>query len=391
VTPLFTRAFVRAALANALLNFAGFLFVHFPGFLQELGAGEAEIGRVMGAQALGAVLAWPLAGRAMDARGRRVVILSGVGLFVVATALYLSIDSVGPRVYAVRGLDGVATMLWYTSLFTFAADMVPVQRRTEGLAIFGVSGLVSIGLGAQLGDLILAYATYRELFLGALGLAVLALILCLPLRDVPSAHYDAIPPRAALTTVSQRDLVPVWLAAFTFFVGAVALFTFMKTFVSSTGTGTVGAFFGAYAAVAVVLRVFLGWLPDRLGPRRTLGGAMACYAAGFLILSMARTPAHVVAAGVLCGAGHGYTFPVLLSLVVARARPQERGAATAFFTALDWLGLLAAGPAVGYAIERAGYGTAFVNLALLLLVGIGLFYSLDVRQRGRAMNGSPSR
>jgi MFS family permease len=127
----------------------------------------------------------------------------------------------------------------------------------------------------------------------------------------------------------------------------------------------------------VALRIFLGWLPDRLGARRTLGVAMSCYAAGLVALSLAHTPEHVLAAGLLCGAGHGYTFPVLLSLVVARARPQERGAATAFFTALDWLGLLIAGPVVGYAIERAGYGTAFIGLALLLAIGIGLFYGLD--------------
>ena len=81
--PLLTRTFVLAWFANALLNLAGFLFVHLPGFLQQLGAGEAQIGRTMAAQAADAIAAWPLAGRAMDARGRRVVIRAGVALFVV--------------------------------------------------------------------------------------------------------------------------------------------------------------------------------------------------------------------------------------------------------------------------------------------------------------------
>lgn len=375
--PLFTRAFVLAALASAMLNLAGFLFVHLPGFLQQLGAGEAQIGRIMAAQALGAILAWPLAGRAMDARGRPAVILAGVALFVVVVGLYLSIHSLGPRVYAVRVLDGVAAAMWYTALFTYAADLVPVQRRTEGLAIFGVSGLVSIALSAQFGDVILAYATYRELFLGALGLAVLGLTFCLPLRDVRPVPSDRVPPRSVVATAVQPNLRPIWLAAFAFFVAVAALFTFMKTFVTTTGTGSVGGFFSAYAAMAVTLRIFLGWLPDRLGARPTLGVAMSCYALGCVGLSLARTPGHVLAAGLLCGAGHGYSFPVLLSLVVARARPQERGVATAFFTTLDWVGLLIAGPVVGYAIEREGYDTAFMGLALLLAIGIVVFYGLD--------------
>ena len=382
--PLFTSAFVLAALANAMLSFAGSLFIHLPGFLQQLGAGEAHIGRLMAAQALGAILAWPLVGRVMDARGRRVVILAGVALFVAVVGLYLSIHELGPRLYGVRLLDGVAAMMWYTALFTYAADLVPAQRRTEGLAIFGVSGLVPIGLGAESGDVILAYATYRELFLGALGFAVLGLIVCLPLRDVRPVHSEqGVPPRSVLATVAQRNLLPVWLAAFTFFMAVLALFSFMKTFVITTGIGSVGTFFGAYAAMAVSLRIFLGWVPDHLGARRMLGIAMSCYASGFVVLSLAHTPGHALAAALLCGAGHGYTFPVLLSLVVVRARPHERGAATAFFTALDWLGLLLAGPVVGYVIERTGYGMSFMGLALLLAMGIGVFYGLD---RGHAFH-----
>ena len=375
---LFTGAFILAALANALLNFAAFLFVHLPGFLQQLGAGEAQIGRIMAAQAVGAIAVAPFAGRAMDTRGRRVVILAGVALFVTAVAMYLTIRSISPYAYAVRVLDGAATTMWYTALFTYAADLIPAERRTEGLAIFGISGLVAIGLGAQTGEMILSSTTYRGVFLCALVLAALGLLLCLPLRDVSPNHSEQRErARHVLATTVQRNLLPVWLAALAFFIAVVALFAFMKTFVITTGTSSVGAFFGAYAIVAVALRTVAGRLPERLGIRRTLGVAMSCYAAGLGVLSIANTPGQVLAAGLLCGAGHGYTFPVLLSLVVTRARSAERGAATAFFATVDWLALLIAGPVVGVAIERVGYRTAFAGLALLLVIGMGVFYALD--------------
>lgn len=382
--PLLTRPLLVAALVSAVLNLAGFLFVHLPGFLQQLGAGEAQVGRIMAAQAIGAILAWPIAGRAIDALGARVVTLAGVVLFVVVVALYLSIDALGPTIYLVRALDGVAGALWYTGLLVYASNLVPVQRRTEGLAIFGVAGLLSIGLGAQSGDVILAYATYREVLLVALGFAVFGASLCVSLRDVPPVgKHDVVLPRGLVATALQRDLVPVWFAAFTFFIAFAALFSFMKTFVVTTGTGSVGSFFVAYAAMASALRIFLGWLPDRLGARRTLGVAMTCYAAGLVALSLADTAPRLMAAGFLCGAGHGYIFPVLVSLVVTRARPQERGMAMAFFMMLDWLGLVLAGPAVGYAIERTGYAVAFMAVAMLVVTGMGGFYGLDRRHAPR--------
>ncbi|MGE0705770.1 MAG: MFS transporter, partial [Vicinamibacterales bacterium] len=288
-------------------------------------------------------------------------------------------ESLGPRLYAIRVLDGAAAAMWYTALFTQAADLVPVQRRIEGLAMFGISGLLPVAAGAQFGDAILALATYREVFLGALGLAVFGGVLCLRLENVRSEHARPGSPRSVRATAAERDLVPVWLAGFAFFVAVAAIFGFMKTFVLETGLGRVGTFFTAYAGVAVSLRIFLGWLPDQVGAHRTLGLAMSAYAAGLLVLAVANSPALVVVAALLCGAGHGYSYPVLLSLVVGRTHYSERGVATAFFTSLDWLAHLVAGPAVGYVIEDAGYGEAFTLLAALLMIGIAVFYAIDRR------------
>ena len=384
-SPLFTRAFVLAGAASATLNFAGSLFLHLPGYLLLLGAGEAYIGRLMAAQAVGAILAWPIVGRVVDTHGRRVGILAGVALFTVVIGLYLSTNGLGPRMYGIRLLDGVASTMWFTALGAHASDLVPAQRRTEGLAIFGVSGLVTVGLAAQAGDVILAHAGYRELFLCALTLAVAGLIWCLPLRDVRPVQSDPVVlPRSVLATTAQRDLLPVWVAALSFFIALQALFSFMKTFVITTGVGSVGTFFGAYAAIAVLLRVFLGWLPDHLGARRMLGIAISCYACGVVLLSQAQEPWHIVAAALVCGTGHDYAYPVLFSLVVGRARQNERGAGLAFFLTLDWLGLLLAGPVVGYGIERMGYGSSLMGVGLLLVMGIVGFYSLDRRRAFRA-------
>jgi predicted MFS family arabinose efflux permease len=177
--------------------------------------------------------------------------------------MYLTIRSLGILAYVVRVLDGAATVMWYTALFIYAADLVPVERRTEGLAIFGISGVVAIGLGAQMGEVILSYTSYRGLFLGALVLAGLGLMMCFPLQEVPPTDREERElARHVLATTVQRNLIPVWLAALAFFVAVVALFTFMKTFVTETGASSVGAFFGAYAVVAVALRVSRGAFPN---------------------------------------------------------------------------------------------------------------------------------
>jgi len=102
---------------------------------------------------------------------------------VVAIALYLGVDAIGPLILGTRVLHGLAEALLFTSLFTYAADHVPASRRTEGLAIFGVSGMLPISIGGVLGDVVLARSGYHGLFVVALALAVVALGLSWPLRD----------------------------------------------------------------------------------------------------------------------------------------------------------------------------------------------------------------
>ena len=390
-TRLLTRPFALCFVANLLQGLAFNLFLHFPGYLKGLGASELQIGLISGLTAVAAIALRPPTGRAMDRRGRRVVILVGGCVNVVAVSLYLSVASIGPWLYFVRIVHGLAEALLFSSLFTYAADHVPAARRTQGLALFGVSGMLPISLAGTFGDWLLPRYGYSALFLCSLGLAAASLLCSLPLRDGP--RPQALPGvrlgfRAAL---GQRDLLPLWFLGTSFSVALTAFFVFIKTFVDTTGIGTVGGFFTAYTSSALALRLVLGWLPDRAGPKRVLVGALLALMIGFVALARARTGFDVNLAGFLCGIGHGFTFPILFGLVVGRAPEANRGASLAIFTALFDLGLLLGGPAFGAVIERFGYTVMFRAGAALTGLGLGVFLLWEsrlARARGAPARGS---
>ncbi len=377
---LLTRPFALCFVANLLQGLAFNLFLHFPGYLKQLGADEFAIGFISALTAVAAIALRPPIGRAMDRRGRRDVILLGGVVNVVALALYLTVFRVGPWLYAVRILHGLAEALLFSALFTYAADHVPAARRNQGLALFGVSGMLPISIAGVLGDWLIPAHGYRALFACSLGLGAASFVCSLPLRDRPRAPVVALRPVGMRAALGQPDLLPLWFMGAVFSIALTACFVFIKTFVDATGIGTVGGFFTAYTAAALVLRAFFGWLPDRIGPKRVLLPALAALACGFAALACARSGLDVALAGVLCGVGHGYTFPILFGLVVSRAPEENRGAAMAIFTALFDLGVLLGGPAFGLVIERAGYTPMFAGGAALLAAGTALFFFWD---RGR--------
>lgn len=373
---LLTRSFVLAWVANLAQEMAWALFLHFPGFLLGLGASEVEIGFIVGLTALASVVVRPWVGRTMDRHGRRPVILLGNVLNIVVMGLYLTVTALGPWIYIVRILHGFAAALLFTSLFTYGADQVPTLRRTEGLALFGVSGLLPIALGGVLGDVVLSKGTFHDLFLTALGFAFLALVLSLPLRDAP-LEAEETAPRSFFGSVRDRSLRPLWWLTLVFSIALTAYFTFLKTFVTTSGIGSVGAFFAAYSGIAITLRLVAGSLPDRVGVKRVLYPALASMTAGFVVLGFAGSDTAIVVAGLLCGAGHAYAFPIMLAMVVTRAPVVDRGSAMSIFTGLFDLGSLIAGPVLGLLIRLVDYGWMFLASAMWVAAGTVLFARWD--------------
>jgi MFS family permease len=378
---LLTGPFVFCSLANLTQALAFNLFLHFPGFLDRLGAPEVEIGFLFGLASAAAILVRPPIGRSMDLRGRRGVILLGGALNAVVCAVYLLVDEVGPLLYLNRIVHGLAEAMLFTSLFTYAADCVPAARRTEGLALFGVSGMLPISLGGVLGDVILRWADYPALFAVACGLALVSLLLSLPLRDRPRwRSREEDPPQGFRAALRNRDLLPLWWIGGVFATALACTFSFLKLFVEDSGLSSVGGFFSAYAGAAIVLRLFFGWLPDRVGAKRVLLPALAALATGFAVLAVAERASDVLLAGVLCGLGHGFTFPILFGMVVTRTREADRGSAMAIYTALFDLGVVVGGPGFGFVIGASSFTAAFGAAAGLVVGGTAVFAVWD---RGR--------
>jgi MFS family permease len=167
-------------------------------------------------------------------------------------------------------------------------------------------------------------------------------------------------------------------------IGITSFFVFLKTYAQEESLGSISTFFTPFALTAVLLRVFAGWVPDRVGPRRALLPAMSVLLVGIVVLGAATAGWHVAMAGVLCGLGHGYVFPILSALIIDRAPEGDRGAAVTLFTALFDVGLLLGGPSLGWVIETWGYRAMFGASALVLVLGSLVFARWDRTEAGAA-------
>lgn len=376
---LLTRPFLLAFAANFAFGLGIMPFFHLPGFISGLGGGETIVGLVFGTAAGTAILIRPWAGRIMDRSGRRVVIFSGGALHLVVCLLYLSVDSIGPWIFVVRSLQGLAIGALFSSLFTYAADIIPASKRTQGMAIFGVSGMIPMSLGSVLGGVVLELGSYRDLFLFCAGCTVVGLLFSVSL---PEPKRERSGGGGFFAAAFQRDLMPIWFVGSAMATALAGLFAFLKGYTEEyLHFGSVGLFFTAYTVAAVLLRVFLGWLPDRVGPMRVFYPSMASIGLAMVVLSQASDVVWLGTAGVLAGIGHGYAFPILSAIAVERANPADRGSAMSLFTAIFDAGILIGSPLLGILVEATDYRIMYLSASVIPIGGTTIFHFWEIRTR----------
>ena len=373
----FGITFPRLFTAAVLEELGFMLLVHAPGYFSELGATEGRIGLLYSAAAVLSLLARPWLGRILDLTHRRTVLLFGGAINAIILLGLSTTSEWGLYLWALFLVQRTVQITLFTAMLTYAADSIPLERRTEGLAIFGLSGLIPIAVGGLAGDVIIESFGFSGLFIAAaiIAIASWSVVWSLPVLPVRGAQ----PRRSFWAALAQSNLLPLWFVTLLFAVGLESLFTFTRTFVEDRQVGTTGLFFGTYGVAAAITRVAGGRLYDRLPHRPLLVAGIAAYGAGLGMMAVAQSVPLLFLAAVVTGTAHGAVFPLLSSEVVNRARISERGSAMTTFTAIFDVALLAGAPIVGFLIEGFDYLVAFSTVAVVLVVGSAVYRSWDMR------------
>lgn len=379
--PLFTRRFWLACAMHFTGAMATSFYILFPLFVRHLGGNEFVMGLYAGITGAAAVAARFPIGRFLDTQGRRRVLIAAGCLHVAAWLGFLSFDAIGLRTALLAAVYGLASGALFASYFTYASDIIPVTRRSEGFGLFGVWGIVTNGLGPMLAEVVIARAGFRAYFLVPAAFATVSLCISLLLPETAAMPRSPVAaPSAPFLRFVNRGLIFVLCTAFMFAAAVESLFVFLAPFAYAHGRGSIGGVFLCYALTAVAVRVFAGRLPDRVGLRRVLIPALFLYAAGIFLVPHVVGASTLIVVGMMCGAGHGYAFPILNALAIEQVSPAQRGRAVSWLTAMFDLGNTIANPILGALAQWAGYTVMFTASGVGMLLTAAVVWRRPVRQ-----------
>jgi MFS family permease len=378
--PLVSRSFLLLVMGQFMQSLGYSTLPLLPLYLTWMGATRLEIGVTMAVGSIGGLVFRPVVGWALDRVGRRPTLLVGTVMLGLATILLGWVREPGWLLYADRVLFGLGVGCLFTGYFTWAADLVPASRRTEGLALFGIAGLLPLCVNPISTELGLTGAEIRWLFPWVGVLILCSLFFVLQLKE---------PERAAAAGSSRvsgrwRDLFslrlfPVWLATVTFSAMVAVFFSYATLTAETRGVDRATWMWFLYAGGAIGVRLFGSRLPDRIGPSNLMAPALASYVVALLLCAQSTTWESFLLCGLLAGVGHGYCFPILTSQAVSRADASSRGRSLSVFTGLWDVALLVLTPAFGAFADAWDDASMFGLVAMCAVCTMGIWVVLESR------------
>jgi MFS family permease len=319
---------------------------------ERLGADAITAGLAVTIGSLATMFSRPISGRFADQSGGRRVAMTGAILGLIGGIGHVVATNLSVLVLA-RLFLGAGEGALFTGSVGWILAHTEQSQRGKVAGHFGLAMWMGLASGPMLGTALMAIGTYRDVWIAASIIPMLAWVL-----------VASTPPEGRVASGGaniRRALFPraAWVP------GASGVF-------SSIGYGIIAAFlvprFAALGfagqnfaltvfGIAFMMTRFLGsGYAARFGGRRVLLTAFVIESVGLAGISLAHVQWLAFASTAVAGAGLSLLIPSVTSLVTEAADPRERTAAMGAVTSAWDLGVAIGGPLGGFVagVSNAG-------------------------------------
>lgn len=352
--------------------------------MEEFSVSNSHAGFVSSIFVIGALASRLLIGKYIDHMSRKRLIFAGLSLYLIFMLAYFVVDNIY-MLFLVRLLHGAAMGVSATTLATAIQDIIPSERRGEGTGYYTLSTILATAAGPFIGLLITQYYSFTIVFVVCMVFSIICLIIPL-FANFPDVNTNSEQLRTSkipmIKGFFEIKALPISIIAAFIGFAFVGILTFLSSYSIELNIVNASSFFFiVYTTFVLISRPFTGRLLDVKGDNLVIYPALILFTIGLIILSQTEHGFTLLLSGALIGLGYG-TLISSLQTIVIKVSPQDRkGLATStFFAFLD--GGAGISPLLtGFLVPIVGFRGLYFTLAIIVFIGLVLYYFLHGKQR----------
>ncbi|OBY80248.1 multidrug transporter [Paenibacillus sp. KS1] len=253
----------------------GLIIPIMPKYVTAFGATGQAMGYLVAAFGLTQFLCSPIAGELSDKYGRKLLIVTGIGLFTVSQLLFGMAEHMW-MLYVSRLLGGMSAALMTPPMMAYVADITTEEKRGKGLGMLMASMTLGVVIGPGIGGMLAEYGI-RVPFYAAAALAGLSTVVSLLFLPESLSVEERM---AARSNTKKKDNLLRQMAAS---AKAPYFMLLVLVFALTFGLQNFEAIFGLYVDVKY------GFTPKDISLMITLGAIIGVICQAVLIERLLRT------------------------------------------------------------------------------------------------------
>lgn len=390
---LWTKDFILVSIVNFVLMLSMYLLlVTMATYATRTYDASISLGGlVAGIFVIGTLFGRLFAGKRIMQMGSKKMLLIGIIIFLALMIFYFFPIGVYPLII-LRLLQGVGLGIATTATGTIISQVIPLSRSGEGIGYFSMSVVLATAIGPLVGVLMVEAYGYNSIFMLSLIIAVVSLILSFvvqpPFITAPEEPQDK---KFKLSQYFELNALPISVVMFIAALAYSGILSFITGYTEEIGLVTAGSFyFLVYALVVLLTRPFTGPLLDRKGGNSISYVAFILFAIGLVMISQATTGFVLLLAGAIIGLGYGNFQSTAQALAIKLTPSHRMGLANStYFIGLDFG--LGVGPFIlGYIVPMTGFRGMYLMLAVVALIGLGVYHLVHGRKEKELLGYSDS-
>ena len=259
--------------------------------------------------------------------------MRGLLLYAAASAICLVAGATGDPAWAFalliagRLVLGLGESMAIVGMLSWNIALLGPQRSGTVFSLVGASLYGAFALGGPLGLLCFGQFGFTGLMLLCSPLPLLGwLMVCRMPAVVPASARPGVSFLRVLGSIWRQGAIVGFQG-----VGFAAIGAFISLYFTSRGWQHAGLALTCFGIGFVLVRLFFGHFPDRLGGMRVAAVSLGVAAGGQLALWLAPSAEIALAGAFLTGTGCSLVYPSMGVEVIRKVQPELRGTAVGGF------------------------------------------------------------
>ncbi len=378
VEKLFNSNFLILSTASFLMFVSFYLLMPIIAMytIEEFGASPTTAGYVVSSYIITALLMRPFSGYLVDKYNHRKFYIFTMALFSILMGGYIVSNSIGTLILT-RVLLGTCFAIATTAGSTLIIDVLPSNRRSEGIGYYGAFVVLSMAIGPMLGLYLLDIFHYKGLFMMAILSSAIGFLLTLFVKTDNHKHKSGAHSNVKLLSLDRfflKEATPIGIVmALIYFLNG-AFMVYVSIYIKNSGQDiSSGNFFLLFALGVIVSRTLTGKALNEGRNFAVLQTGIMMIIIGTAVFIYFLNAWTFIIVSVILGAGFGMSGPAVQTMMIDIVSHNKRGTANStYFIALDLgsgLGMLLGGIIASHFSYQTVYltGLCLVVIAYIFL------------------------